>query len=209
MKNDIKYAADKLKEGAIVCMPTETVYGLAVDSNNVSAITALYNLKHRPIGKPTSIAVANPQDIKPWVDHISKDAEKLMECFWPGPLTLIFPVASSIPHEMSAGFPSIGIRCSSCPIVKQILNLLGNAVCLTSANLAGEKEASKAQQVRDVFPEIFVVEGDEYISGTVSTIIDLSTTSYQLVREGEIPVEKIQAVIDSKIMTKPTKNKEC
>jgi L-threonylcarbamoyladenylate synthase len=192
--NIIKQAVDELLLGNIVALPTDTVYGLAVDIGNIEAVNKLYSLKQRPLNKPSSIAVAHPQEIGYWVKEISQDAQKLIDAFWPGPLTLILPAASHVPYAVNAGYPSIGLRCSASEILREVILLLGRPLCLTSANPAGERAAMRAQEVRHYFHnDLFLIEKDDVVTGKASTIIDLSQHPYCILREDAISRENIQA----------------
>lgn len=189
--NFVKNAVNELIQGHIVAFPTETVYGLAVDTQNLDAVQKLYALKGRPLNKPSAIAIAEPQEIKQWVKEVSPDAQKLIDAFWPGPLTMILPAAS--------GCQPVGVRCSSSSLLQEAIRLLGRPLWLTSANLSGQKEAVTAQEVHDYFPTgVFIIEDDRIVSGHVSTIIDFSQTPYNIVRKGLISSEAIQKVLSFK-----------
>src|ERR1700733_1780667 len=190
--NVVKEAVNELLSGNIVALPTETEYGLAVDAKNMAAVQKLYALKHRSSNKPCSIAIADPKDIKHWVKAVSGDAQKLIDAFWAWALTLVLSASSDIPHAVNAGYSSIGLRCSASEIIREVIAALGRPICLTSANLSGEKEATTARQIRDYFHNaIFIIEQDEIVSGIVSTVIDLTHNPYLCLREGSIPFEAI------------------
>jgi L-threonylcarbamoyladenylate synthase len=194
----IHKAVSKLKAGEVIALPTETVYGLAVDATNLAAISKLYTLKQRSFNKPLVIAVAHAQDVVPWVSAVSSDARLLMDAFWPGPLTIILPRGKAVSDLITAGKSSIGLRYSSCVMLQDILHQLGHAICLTSANQSGTEEAMSAEKVRSEFPnELFIVEEDTIISGTPSTIIDMAVMPYRILREGEITLQQIQDVLGS------------
>lgn len=180
---NIYKAVEKLKAGEVIALPTETVYGLAVDAQNPEALLKLYAIKQRPQLKQVCIAIAEPEDVLHWVSEVNDTAQRLIRSFWPGPLTLILPRANQ---------PSIGVRCSSCVIVKQIITLLGHAIYLTSANRSAEEDALTGQQVRDYFgDQVYLIEQDAAIGGVPSTIVDLSTQPYSILREGAISREQL------------------
>lgn len=147
-KQQYDLVLNKLRAGEVVAIPTETVYGLAVDALNHEAIQKLYQIKNRNFLKPTSIAIKNPKDITIWAQCTTHDALKLVKKFWPGPLTLILPSNQKTPKGINLINDSIGVRCTCSPTVKKIITMLGNPICLTSANLSGNKEAVTAKQVR-------------------------------------------------------------
>ena len=191
-KKDIQTIVNRLRAGEVVAIPTETVYGLAVDAFNLEAIHRLYQIKNRPYKKPTSIAIKDSKDLVDWTEYLNQDMLKLIEHFWPGPLSLILPYKSKNQTMNSLGKGTIGIRCSSNQIVREIINMLGNAICLTSANLSGEKDAITAEHVNYIFGnKIFVLENDLNISGIPSTIVDLTVNPYVLVREGSISMKEL------------------
>lgn len=195
-------AVNELLQGNIVAFPTETVYGLAVDTGNLEALHKLYALKGRPLNKPSAIAIAEPQDIKQWVTAVSPEALKLIDAFWPGPLTVILQAASHVSEAINAGCRGVGVRCSPSPLLREAIRLLGRPICLTSANLSGQKEAITAKQVRSYFPTgVFILERDDIVTGQVSTIVDLSVTPYRIVREGLISPSDIQKILNEPQMT--------
>ena len=196
---DIEFAVGELKQGKVVCLPTETVYGLAADANNTSAINKLYLTKKRPDNKPTSIAICNPCDIKLWAHYsntkVTEDINALISYFWPGPLTLLFPASQSVPKIINKNTGKIAIRYSSNQTLQSVIKLLGHGICLTSANFSGEKDGTIAQKIEKIFPHLFVLEENESISGSPSTIIDLSTTPYEVLREGNITLGDLERVL--------------
>ena len=121
--DDILAAARILEAGRLVAFPTETVYGLGGDAENPSAVAAIYALKNRPSGHPLIVHVAPGADIGYWSSHIPEEARKLMDVFWPGPLTLILKRASRIPPDVAGGQDSIGLRCPSHPVAQALLRV--------------------------------------------------------------------------------------
>lgn len=197
----IEQVVEKLKAGDIVALPTETVYGLAVDAENTEAITKLYNLKLRPAHKPFAVAIANAKEISNWVIDKNDDIDLLTQTFWPGPLTLVLPAASRVSKVITGGRTSVGLRCSSSPSLTKILDLLGNAVCLTSANISGNKEACSAQEIRENFKEtIYLYQNDEEISGIPSTVMDLCKKPYHILRSGFLSKNEIESILGTVII---------
>lgn len=192
--HQIAKAIQQLKNGKIIALPTETVYGLAVDITNETAIENLFTLKSRTKQKPIAIAIATPNDLQKWALEIPATAKKLIATFWPGPLTLILAATTSVPTLITKN-NRVGIRCSSCKITQEIIQQLGNPICLTSANVSGQKDALTAEQVLNYFKDIYVVEADNYINGTASTVIDCSKEPIELLREGAIQFEEITRVL--------------
>jgi len=120
----------------------------------------------------------------------------LIDRYWPGPLTIIFSCSPSIAKRVHSGNNSIAIRCSSSPLVQQLLNAWGGAVSLTSANLSGKKDALTAQQVKDYFgDEVYLIEDDDNLIGKPSTIVDLTEQPYRVLREGTILAVEIEKLL--------------
>lgn len=190
----IAQAVAELKSGNVIALPTETIYGLAVDALNPAAVKKIYHLKHRPAQQPLAIAIAHPRDSAPWVTAIGPDAQALMTAFWPGPLTIVF-AATALAATINPGVATIGLRCSACPIPQYLITQLGRPLALTSANISGHPAALTAAQVTSDFPDIMTISGDEYITGAASTIIDISHYPYRILRQGAVSIAAIQAVI--------------
>lgn len=199
--NMIDEAIKKLSAGEIVALPTETVYGLAVDARNINAINKLYALKKRDTNKPLAVAIARPNDATQWAATVDINAQQLIKAFWPGPLTLVLPAEKSVSPLITAGRNSIGLRCSSCQLITAIIDKLGGALCLTSANMSGEKEATTAQEVRtNLQSAIFILESDDIVTGIPSTIIDLTNDPYKVLRQGAISAENIQTIVSQRLI---------
>ena len=138
--DDILAAARILEAGRLVAFPTETVYGLGGDAENPSAVAAIYALKNRPSDHPLIVHVAPGADIGYWSSHIPEEARKLMDVFWPGPLTLILKRASRIPPDVAGGQDSIGLRCPSHPVAQALLRVFRHGrggIAAPSANRFG------------------------------------------------------------------------
>lgn len=195
MRIEINKAIALLKEGEIVALPTETVYGLAVAMNNQASIDRLFQLKGRSKDKPMAIAVGKPTDIFPWIKNQPVVLEKLMKHFWPGPLTIVLEAAEQVPQCLVSQRGGVGLRYSSSLLLEQIISAIGFPLVLSSANLSGQADALTAAQVAEYFPEIGIVAADAETQGRPSTVIELIDNSYRLLREGAIPLAEIQALL--------------
>lgn len=203
----IHAAARKLEEGALVAFPTETVYGLGADAENPGAVAAIYAAKGRPSNHPVIVHLAPGANIGYWADAIPVQAHKLIDAFWPGPLTLILKRAANIPDAVSGGQDSIGLRCPSHPVAQALLQAFKGGkggVAAPSANKFGHVSPTTAQHVRDEFgtgpdsPVACVLDGGQSEVGIESTILDLSrmaTHGPVLLRPGHISAERIAQVI--------------
>ncbi len=187
MSISIQEAAQQLAAGELVAFPTETVYGLGADAENPSAVAKIYQAKGRPQNHPVIVHLAPNADLSYWVSDVPVDAQKLIEHFWPGPLTLILPRAPHIPDAVSGGQSSVGVRCPSHPVAQTLLTAFAalkpngqGGVAAPSANKFGQVSPTSADHVRTEFPEeiaagsLAVLAGDDADIGIESTIVDLS-----------------------------------
>ncbi|MGZ5884591.1 MAG: L-threonylcarbamoyladenylate synthase, partial [Burkholderiaceae bacterium] len=148
----ITAAAKKLEEGDLVAFPTETVYGLGADAENPQAVAKIYAAKGRPSNHPVIVHLAPEADVGYWAESIPPEARKLIDAFWPGPLTLILKRAKHIPDTVSGGQDSIGLRCPSHPVAQALLRTFKGGkggVAAPSANKFGHVSPTTAQHVRD------------------------------------------------------------
>lgn len=203
----IRAAALKLEQGGLVAFPTETVYGLGADAENPAAVARIYAAKGRPSNHPVIVHLAPEADIGYWAAAIPKEAPKLIDAFWPGPLTLILKRAAHIPGAVSGGQDSVGLRCPSHPVARALLQTFkgGNGgVAAPSANKFGHVSPTTAQHVRDEFgagPDNlvdYILDGGPSEVGIESTILDLSrmdTYGPVLLRPGQLSAARIAEVI--------------
>lgn len=202
----IREAATKLEQGELVALPTETVYGLGADAENPTAVAKIYQAKGRPSNHPVIVHLAPEADIGYWATSIPDVARKLIDAFWPGPLTLILKRATHIPDAVSGGQDSIGLRCPSHPVAQALLRTFKGGkggVAAPSANKFGHVSPTTAQHVRDEFGAdtnaiACILDGGQSEVGIESTILDLSripTHGPVLLRPGQISVEQIASVI--------------
>jgi L-threonylcarbamoyladenylate synthase len=192
MPDSIQKAVEVLKAGGLVAMPTETVYGLAADANNVSAINKIFSSKGRPSGHPLIVHIAQPElnvasdqqatsvawreILSQWSRDVSPEALILANEFWPGPLTMILPKAKNVLLEVTGGQETIGIRCPQHPIAQHLLKEFGGGLAAPSANRFGRISPTTAEHVREEFPgdDVLVLDGGPCDVGIESTIVDLT-----------------------------------
>lgn len=203
----IQAAARMLEEGELVAFPTETVYGLGADAENPHAVAKIYAAKGRPSNHPVIVHLAPHADLAYWAEAIPVEARKLIDAFWPGPLTLILKRAAHIPDAVSGGQDSIGLRCPAHPVAQALLQAFKSGkggVAAPSANKFGHVSPTTAQHVRDEFgvgPDSMVhciLDGGQSDVGIESTILDLSRMASHgpvLLRPGHISAARIGAVI--------------
>src|ERR1700756_1878758 len=200
--NQIEQAAALLDAGQLVAFPTETVYGLGGDAQNPEAVARIYAAKGRPANHPVIVHLAPHGDPNYWVEHLPAEARRLIDAFWPGPLTLILKRAAHIPAAVSGGQDSVGLRCPSHPVAQALLEAFSalrgghGGVAAPSANRFGHVSPTTAQHVRDEFgSSIYVLDGGSSDVGIESTILDLSRGFPALLRPGRVTPREIADVL--------------
>lgn len=187
----IDRAARHLLAGGLVAFPTETVYGLGADAARAEAVAKVYALKGRPADHPLIVHVAEPAQAARWA-RLDARAERLVRRFWPGPLTLVLPLAEGAPAYACGGQPSVGVRCPSHPVARALLRrfeaLGGLGVAGPSANRFGKVSPTRASHVHaDLGAEApLVLDGGPAEVGVESTIVDLTRATPVLLRPGRI-----------------------
>lgn len=207
--SQIMQAAEILAAGGLVAFPTETVYGLGADAENIAAVSAIYKAKGRPANHPVIVHLSPEANLNYWVKEIPLEAQQLITAFWPGPLTLILKRAGLIPDVVSGGQDSIGVRCPSHPVAQALLRAFKNGqggIAAPSANKFGRISPTTAHHVREEFSTELqpgglikaVLEGTPGEVGIESTILDLSrlkTHGPVLLRPGHICIDQLAAVL--------------
>ncbi|MDR6379989.1 L-threonylcarbamoyladenylate synthase [Paraburkholderia caribensis] len=200
--DEIARAAALLDAGQLVAFPTETVYGLGGDAESPDAVARIYAAKGRPANHPVIVHLAPGGDPNYWVEQLPSDAQRLIDAFWPGPLTLILKRAAHIPAAVSGGQDSVGLRCPSHPVAQALLaafSALRNGhggVAAPSANRFGHVSPTTAQHVREEFGDaIHVLDGGSSDVGIESTIVDLSRGFPALLRPGHVTPQDIADVL--------------
>lgn len=187
----LKEAAIILSKGGLVIIPTETVYGIAADSQNKKTVERLYTIKKRPKSKPFSLHIESKRRVRDFVSEIPVAAHKLMDRFWPGPLTLIFKSKDS---------GTIGIRLPDNEIAQKIIAFSGVAVVCPSANISGDKppvEFREAIKDLDGLVDLAIDSGKTKL-GLESSIVDVTVEPVKIIREGAIKKEEIEGAIARK-----------
>ena len=204
----INEAVQTLRDGGLVAFPTETVYGLGADAKNAEAIKKIFTAKGRPSNHPLIVHLAAPDKfdqaqidwvplLTPWVRDLSEDALKLMNAFWPGPLTLVFKKEKSVLNELTGGQDTVAIRAPAHPVAQELLRKFKGGVVAPSANRFGKVSPTSAADVRHEFEgmlDLMVLDGGDCEVGIESTIIDLSSGDCAtLLRPGVITPKDILA----------------
>jgi L-threonylcarbamoyladenylate synthase len=208
--HQIDQAVALLNQAELVAIPTETVYGLAADASMDDAIKKVFVAKNRPITHPLILHLSSQDDIGSWVQSVSREAHKLMQAFWPGPLTLIFYKKQYVSDIITGQSQKIAIRVPAHPIAQQILrNLPSKAVVAPSANRHQKTSPTQASHViKSLGGRIAaVVDGGPCQVGIESTIVDLTQNQPTILRYGMITADMIQEVLGQKVQT-PTSHLE-
>lgn len=190
-------AAQLLRSGETVAFPTDTVYGLGANAYQDTAVQKIYTAKGRPSDKPLILLIHDKTQLLQFTDTISDAAQRLMDAFWPGPLTLIFPLRDGIVStEVTRGKASIGVRMPNHAAALELLRLADVPVAAPSANLSGNPSPVTAEQVaHDLEGRIAaIVDGGPCKIGEASTILDLSTDPPVILRQGAISKEQLEQV---------------
>jgi len=195
--NDLSYAVEVLKNGGLVAVPTETVYGLAGNGLDASAVASIYEVKGRPAVKPLSLLVPDIEVAATVCAGIPKSARALAQAFWPGPLTIVLPRRDTVPHIVTAGGDTIGVRCPDHPKTLELLSLTGVPVAAPSANISDMPSPKTAEEVLEYFDGKIncVIDGGRCMLGVESTIVSLTTQPYKILRQGALPEEYIKRVL--------------
>jgi L-threonylcarbamoyladenylate synthase len=190
-------AATRLRNGGVVAVPTETVYGLAADASNADAVAAIYRAKGRPDFNPLIVHVPY-RAAASQIAHFNELAEKLAAAFWPGPLTLVLPLRDDAPvtKAVTAGLPTIALRCPAHPVMHGLLLASGLNLAAPSANRSGAISPTQAKHVAaslgDAVP--LILDGGPCRAGIESTIVAVRENGWQLLRPGPVTPEEIAAV---------------
>ena len=194
---DIAEAVAALRRGEIIVFPTETLYGLGTDALNRSAVEELFQLKGRNSNNPIPVLVADEQMLLMLVAEISNSARKLLNHFWPGPLTLVLKARPGIPPPLLNARGGIGVRISSRPTATRLVQRLGRPITATSANPSGHEPARTVDEAKRYFAgrvRLFV-DGGMLASKKGSTVAEVSEDSVTILREGEIRASELESVL--------------
>ena len=197
-------AANIIKSGGLVAIPTETVYGLGANGLSEEAVKKIFEAKGRPQDNPLILHIAGPEQIEEFSHHIPQGAYDLAERFWPGPLTIILPAKDFIPRRTTGGLNTVGLRCPDCDITREIIRLSGVPVAAPSANISGKPSTTTAQHVRHDHEGRIdcIVDGGPCRVGVESTIVDLTERRPRLLRPGGIGPEELLEVLGDLVVDK-------
>ena len=191
----IRYAADQIRSGQVLGMPTDTFYGLAADPFNLRAVERVYEIKSRSRHKPLSLLIADVDQARELAKPLPEEFFALAKKFWPGPLTVIVKAGSRLPLKVTANTGNVALRVPNAKIPLEVVRAAAIPITATSANLSGESECTTAAAVKEQLGVRvpIIVDGGTSPRETASTIIDLTDDEkrWTILREGAIPSEEI------------------
>lgn len=193
----VRCAAEALRGGEVVALPTETVYGLAANALDPVAVTRIFEIKGRPSHNPIIVHVSDVAMARRFAADWPVEAAKLAQSFWPGPLTLIVPKSADIPDIVTAGGPTVGLRWPSHPFMQAVIRECGFPLAAPSANPSNFLSPTNANHVRETLGERLrlIVDGGQSQVGIESTVVDVTTQPPTVLRPGMIHAESLLAAL--------------
>ncbi|WP_020567986.1 L-threonylcarbamoyladenylate synthase [Neolewinella persica] len=201
---DTDTAAQALRAGQLVAIPTETVYGLGANALDESAVLKIFTAKNRPSFDPLIIHQSTPERILAYASEISEEAFKLAEAFWPGPLTMVLPKHRSVPDMVVSGLPAVALRVPDHPVALELLSKVDFPVAAPSANPFGFVSPTTAQHVKDQLGERvdYILDGGPCRVGLESTIVAFPNGEATILRKGGLPIEQIEEILGHRLAVK-------
>ncbi len=196
-RKELAKAVRVLKSDGVIAYPTETFYGLGARADSQKAVERIFKIKKRKEFNPLLIIISSEDMLKDFVAEIPEAARMLIKRFWPGGLTIVFRAKHTVLPPLTGGTGKIGIRLSSHPISRAIVDMLGVPITGTSANISGDSPPTLADEVMDgIGKEIdLIVDGGKTEGGKPSTLIDVTTSPPRIIRDGAIPSHEIEQYI--------------
>ncbi len=196
-QNEIELAVLALREGDVIAFPTETVYGLGADAQNLQAIRRIFELKGRPAAHPLIVHIEHPRALDRWALAVPAHAHELAEQFWPGPLTLVLRRAPAVDPAITGGQDTIAIRVPGHSVAQQLLRAFGSGIAAPSANRYGHLSPTRAEHVQEEFGDDvrIVLDGGDCKLGLESTIVSCVEDTPRVLRPGSITISQLRAVV--------------
>ena len=192
----LEQAAELIKQGKIVVFPTETVYGIGTNGLDENAVKKLYEVKQRPLNKPISLLVSNMEMVNLIAKDITEVEYKIMEKFFPGPLTIILKKKEIVPDILTAGQNTVGVRMPSGEIARKLLEYANIPIAAPSANISGMPSGINLQEIKKQFKGKvdYFIDGGNSELGISSTIVQVVDGKPQILRQGSITLEQINQI---------------
>jgi len=181
---------DVVRARGVIAYPTDTFYGLGADPRDPEAVRRLFAIKGREAGQPILLLLHDRSEVAAWASAVTPSAERLMDRFWPGPLTLVFPAAPHVLPELTGGGGTIGLRVPGNELTRELLRHLGRALTGTSANRSGGRDPRTAEEVmREVGDRIdLVLDGGATTGDRPSTVVDVTVEPPRIIRQGILDI---------------------
>ncbi len=194
LSTSISRAAEILRSGGVIALPTDTLYGISANALNDEAASKVFRVKGREEFSPLPIFVSDPDDLFRYGRDVPDEAVRLAETFWPGKLTIVVAKSDVIPPVVSGGLDTVGLRVPDHPVPRAVVRQLGAPITATSANVSGRPALTAAE---DVVAELgsrldLVLDGGQLAPSLPSTVIDLTTVPPTILREGAVSAADIQ-----------------
>lgn len=192
--DDVERAADVLRRGGLIGLPTETVYGLGADARNAKALARIFAAKRRPADHPLIVHLHHRDQIGQWARDVPAAAWQLAEAFWPGPLTLVLPRLAGVLDEVTGGLDTVALRVPAHPLALAVLERFGGGIAAPSANRHGRVSPTTAQHVRSELGDAveLVLDGGPCDVGIESTIVDFPRAGMRVLRPGRITANDLR-----------------
>lgn len=204
-KPDIEEAARIIKEGGLVAFPTETVYGLGADAMNSEAVSKVYKAKGRPSDNPMIVHIAGPEQILQLTFEVTGDMKKLMEVFWPGPLTMVVPARPQVPRVTTGGLDTVAVRMPKNDATLRLIAEAGTPLAGPSANLSGHPSPTRASHVDDDLHGRIdaIIEDVPCQVGIESTVVDMTGQTPAILRPGAVTVRQLSDALGKPVEIDP------
>lgn len=201
---DIEHAKQLLEQGKLVAIPTETVYGLAANALDASAVASIFEVKNRPTFDPLIVHVPDVEALDLFAIEVPEMAYALAARFWPGPLTLLLKKRTIIPDLVTSGLDTVGLRCPDHPVTSRLLASLSFPLAAPSANPFGYVSPTTPEHVQDQLGDAigYILDGGACRVGVESTIVSIEDDSLVVHRLGGLPIESLQTV-DARVIVRP------
>ena len=197
----IAQAAEVLRKGGLVIYPTETFYGLACDPRNPAAVDRIFEAKGRPDRMALPLIAGGRDAIILCARDVPETARRLMDAFWPGPLTLVLLAADDLPPRLLGGGHTVGVRVSSHPVAASLARAMGGPIVATSANRSGEPPPTTAQEASQALDDSIgaILDGGPTTGGNSSTVLDLTVDPPRLLRSGAVSSGAIETALGRRL----------
>jgi L-threonylcarbamoyladenylate synthase len=194
----ITRAADLIRTRGLVVFPTSSFYGLGAQALNPEVVERVFQVKQRDPEKPLLILIASKTDLDALVQSIPQTAKRLMEAFWPGSLTLVFKAKDRLPPNLTGYTKKIGIRLAGHPVASSLTRAVGSPITGTSANLSGHAPCSAVADLGPNFRDQvdLILDAGTLGRGEASTVVDVTSDTAKILREGAVDSAKIRAVLE-------------